>query len=53
MPLEREEDELDLSDIDGLPQQVIEHIQQKAREKAALNREHAYRALNTLDGLFR
>ena len=53
VPLEQEEDKLDLSDIDGLPQQVIEHIQQKAREKAALNREHAYRALNTLDGLFR
>ena len=51
VPLEQEEDKLDLSDIDSLPQQVIEHIKQKAREKAALNREHAYRALNTLDGL--
>ena len=26
VPLEREEDELDLSDIDGLPQAVIDHI---------------------------
>ena len=40
LPLEQEDDdELDLSDIEGLDQQVIEHIQQKAREKAALNRE--------------
>ena len=42
MPLEQEEiDELDLSGIKGLDQQVIEHIQQKSREKAAFNREHA------------
>ena len=53
MPLEQEDDdELDLSDIEGLDQQVIEHIQQKARDKATLNREHAYKALNTYDGLF-
>ena len=50
--LEQEEDELDLSGIEGLSQEVIEHIQQKAREKAALNRKHAYRAINTGDGLF-
>ena len=47
VPLEREEDELDLPDNDGLPQAVIDHIQEKAREKAALNREHAYRVINT------
>ena len=52
-PLEQEEDvELDPSGIEALDQQVIEHIQQKAREKAVLNREHAYKALNTYDGLF-
>merc|ERR1711867_413109 len=53
VPLEQEEDdELDLSDIEGLDQQVIEHIQQKARDKAVLNRQHAFKALNTCDGLF-
>ena len=53
VPLEQEENnELDLSDIEGLDQQVIEHIQQKARDKAVLNRQHAYKALNTYDGLF-
>ena len=52
VPLEREEDELDLSDIDGLPQAVIDHIQKKAREKVAPDRDHAYRALNTVEGFF-
>ena len=37
VPLEQEEeDELDLSDIEGLDEQVVAHIQQKAREKAVL-----------------
>ena len=54
MPLKRDEtDELDLSGLEGLDPQVIEYIQDKAREKAALNREYAYEALNTYDGLFR
>ena len=48
-----EDNELDLSHIDGLPEDVIEHIQEKAREKTALNREHAYRTLNTMEGFFR
>ena len=53
VPLEQEEDdELDLSDIEGLDQQVVAHIQQKARDKAVLNRQHAYKALNTYDCLF-
>ena len=39
--LEQEEDELDLSGIENLSQEVIDHIQMKASEKAALNREHA------------
>ena len=53
VPLEQEEDdELDLSDIEGLDQQVFAHIQQKARDKAVRNRKHAYQALNTYDGLF-
>ena len=49
----QEEDELDLSDIDGLDPQIAEHIQQKARDKAVLNRKHAKQALHTYDGLFR
>ena len=52
--LEQEaDDELDLSDIEGLDQQVVAWIQQKARDKAVWNRKHAYQALNTYDGLFR
>ena len=51
VPLSEEEDKSDLSGIEGLPPQVIEHIQQKSREKAVLNREHAYRAINTKDVL--
>ena len=51
--LEQEEDELDLSGIEGLSQEVIDHILIKVREKAALNRDHAHRAFSTGDGLFR
>ena len=50
--LVQEEDELDLSDIEGLDPQIAELIQQKARDKAVLNRKHARAALNTYDGLF-
>ena len=46
------DDELDLSDIEGLDQQVIAQIQQKTRDKAVLNRKHAKHALHTYDGLF-
>ena len=53
MPLVQEEDELDLSDIVSLDPLVAEHIQQKARDKAVLNRKHAKKALYTYDGLFR
>ena len=48
----QEEDELDLSDIVGLDPQIAERIQQKARDKAVLNRKHAKKALHTYDGLF-
>ena len=46
------DDELDLSDIEGLDQQVVALIQQKARDKAVQNRKHARQALNTYNGLF-
>ena len=49
----QEEDELDLSDIEGLDPQIAELIQQKARDEDALNRKHGRAALNTYDGLFR
>ena len=39
--LEQEDEELDLSEIDGLTPEVIAIIQGKARDRAALNREHA------------
>ena len=48
----QEQDELDLSDIDGLDPQIAELIQEKARAKAILNRKHTKRALHTYDGLF-
>ena len=48
-----ETDELDLSGLEGLNLQVIEYIQDKAREKLALSRDYTYEALNTYDGLFR
>ena len=50
--LELEEEELDLSDIDNLPPEVMEHIQMKAREKAALNRGHAEKAIRARNSLF-
>ena len=50
--LDQEIDELDLSNIEGLDQQVVAQIQQKAKDKAVLNRKHAFKALNTYDGLF-
>ena len=49
--LRQEEDELDLSDIEGLDPQIAELIQEKARAKAALNRKHTKRALHTYEGL--
>ena len=52
VPLVQEVDELDLSDIVSLDPQIAEHIQQKARDKAVLNRKHAKKALYTYDGLF-
>ena len=48
----QEEDELNLSDIDGLDPEIAEYIQQKARDNAVLNRKHAKQALHTYDGLF-
>ena len=48
----QEQDELDLSDIDGLDPQIAELIQEKARAKACLNRKHASGAFHTYDGLF-
>ena len=51
--VQEDQDELDLSDIEGLDPQVVELIQQKARDKAVRNRKHAKAALNTYDGLFR
>ena len=41
VPLVQEEDELDLLDVVRLDPQIAEHIQQKARDKAVLNRKHA------------
>ena len=50
--LEQEEEDLDLSDIDNLPPEVSDQIQMKARERAALNREHAEKAIRARNGLF-
>merc|ERR1711873_323588 len=50
--LEQEEEELDLSDIENLPPEVITHIQAKARDRAAQNREHAEKAIRATHGLF-
>ena len=50
--LEMEEEELNLSDIDNLPSEVVEHIQMKAREKAAPNRGHTEKAIRARKGLF-
>ena len=50
--LVQEDEELDLSDIDNLPPEVIDQIQMKARERAALNREHAEKAIRARNGLF-
>ena len=51
--LVQEDEELDLSDIDNLILEVIDQIQMKARERAALNREHAEKAIRTSNSLFR
>ncbi len=53
VPLVQEQDKLDISNIDGLDPQIAELIQEKARAKAHLHREHTNRALHTYDGLFR
>ena len=50
--LEQEEEELDLSDIDGLSPEVIVQIQGKAKDRATLNREHAEKAIRATNGLF-
>ena len=50
--LVQEDEELDLSDIDNLPPEVSDQIQMKARERAALNRGHAEKAIRATNGLF-
>ena len=50
--LEQEDKDLDLSEIDGLAPEVIAIIQGKARDRAALNREHAEKAIRATNGLF-
>ena len=50
--LEQEDEDLDLSDIDNLPPEVNDLIQMKARERAALNRGHAEKAIRARNGLF-
>ena len=50
--LVQEDEELDLSDYDNLPPEVIDRIQMKARERAALNREHTEKAIRARNGLF-
>ena len=47
VPLAQEEDDLDLSEIDGLDHQIAELIQKKAKDKAILNRKHTKAALHT------
>ena len=49
--LVQEDEELDLSDIDNLPPEVIDRIQMKARERAALNREHTDKAIRACIGV--
>ena len=50
--LEQEEEDLDLSGIDSLTPEVIAIIQGKAKDRAALNREHAEKAIKATNGLF-
>ena len=50
--LVQEDEELDLSDIDNLPPEVIVQIQTKARDRATLNRQHADKAIRVTNGLF-
>ena len=52
MSLEQEEEDTDFSDINNLPPEVIAHIQAKARDRAAENREHAEKAIRATNGLF-
>ena len=50
--LAQEDEELDLSDIDNLPPEVIVQIQAKARDRATQNREHAEKAIRATNDLF-
>ena len=52
MVIWQEDDELDLTDVEGLDPEIARVIQEKARAKAAKNRKHAHRALTTYEGLF-
>ena len=47
--LVKEDEELDLSDIDNLPPEVIDRIQMEASDRAALNREHTNMYLSLAD----
>ena len=52
MAIWQEDDELDLTDVEGLDPEIVRVIQEKARAKAAKNRKHAHRSLTTYEGLF-
>ena len=50
--LEQEEEDLDLSGIDGLTPEVIAIIQGRTKDRDPLNREHAEKAIKATNGLF-
>ena len=50
--LEKDDEDLGLSEIDVLAPDVIAIIQGKARDRAALNREHAEKAIRVTNGVF-
>ena len=52
MAIWQEDDELDLTDVEGLDPEIVRVIQERARAKAHLNRKHTNRALHTFHGLF-
>ena len=50
--LEKDDEDLGLSEIDVLAPDVIAIIQGKARDRAALNRDHVEKAIRATNGLF-
>ena len=51
--IKTEVDELDINDLEDLDPETVSVIHERVKTKLDKNKEHAHRALNTYQGLFK